>query len=223
LIRFPWLRRLFRPPPYSKTRPSNRDRFTDVFTGGRWVVGESVSGPGSDRGSGQVIHALRVLDGVCRDYAVGSIADIPCGDFNWMGDFLDQHPGIDYVGYDIVPALIARNREVHVGRRFEVLDITRQTPPSVDLIICKDLINHLFEKDVWAALAHMAGSGSRLILITSNAGYENEELELRTPSSSRPLNLSVSPYSLPEPLYADHYLSLWSAQAIIARLAERSA
>lgn len=221
MIRFPWLRRLFAPTAYAATNPTNRARFEAVFTTRRWAVGHSVSGPGSDLGSGQVTHALNVLDHVCRDHDVRSIADIPCGDFNWIGGFLEDHPQIAYVGYDIVPALIEQNRIDHPGHRFEVLDITRQTPPGVDLIVCKDLVNHLFERDVWAALENMVASGSRLVLMTSNAGEANEELELQTPGSSRPLNLSAPPYDLPTPLYADHYLSLWSSEAIRARLARR--
>lgn len=223
MIRFPWLRRFFPQKPYAATRPTNRDRFEAVFTTRRWAVGQSVSGPGSDRDSGQVIHTLEVLTRVCRDHDVRSVADIPCGDFNWMDGFLSARPNIPYIGYDIVPALIEQNRVNHPEHRFEVLDITCQTPPAVDLIVCKDLVNHLFERDVWAALANMAASGSRLILITSNAGETNEELDLLTPGSSRPLNLSAAPYNLPEALYADHYLSLWSGLAISRRLAERAA
>jgi len=138
-----------------------------------------------------------------------------------MGDFLRIHPEIEYVGYDIVPALIEQNRKAHTGHRFEVLDITSRTPPACDLIVCKDLVNHLFERDVWAALGHMAKSGSRLILISSNAGQVNEELNLHAPGASRLLDLSAPPYSLPEPLYADHYLSLWTAEAVARRLADR--
>jgi hypothetical protein len=149
------------------------------------------------------------------------MADIPCGDFNWIGDFLRAHPGIDYVGYDIVEDLIAQNRMRHPDYRFEALDITAEVPAAADLIFSKDLINHLFERDVWAAIDNMVASGSRWLLITSNAGETNTELELLTPRSSRHLDLRGAPYGFPEATYADHYLALWRIEDLKPVLAKR--
>ncbi len=200
-------------------RRHGKARFTTLFTKARWVSLESASGPGSDRESECVAHAIAVLAKVARDFGIRSLADVPCGDFNWMGLFLEDHPGIDYVGYDIVDALVAQNRAANTDRRFEVLDITVEVPPPADLMFSKDLVNHLFERDVWSALRNMAASGSRYLMITSNTGYENSELELLTPRSSRHLDLAAWPYLLPEPVYADGYLSMWRTEAVAARLA----
>lgn len=217
-----WLRWLFGATAATAWKGSNRDRFTTLFKSGRWVSVESASGPGSDRGSPSVVHAVAALETVTRDFSIRSIADVPCGDFNWMGLFLDDHPGIDYVGYDIVEDLIAQNRARHPGRRFEVLDITRETPPAADLVFSKDLVNHLFERDVWAALGHMAASGSRYLMLTTNAGHPNNELELLTPRSSRHLDLAAAPYLLPPPVHADGYLWMWRTDDVAARLAARA-
>lgn len=213
-----WLRSLFA-PRREAWRRHGKARFTNLFTKARWLSLESASGPGSDRESACVAHAVEVLHAVTRDFGIRSIADVPCGDFNWMDLFLAAHPGIDYVGYDIVDALIAQNRARHPGRRFEVLDITTQVPPPADLMFSKDLVNHLFERDVWAALHNMAASGSRYLMITSNTGEENSELELLTPRSSRHLDLAAWPYLLPEPIHADGYLSMWRTTDVAARLA----
>jgi hypothetical protein len=202
-------------------RAGNKDRFTTLFVKERWVSEESASGPGSDRRSDQVAHALRVLAEVAEAHDIRSMADIPCGDFNWIGDFLTARPRIAYVGYDIVDDLIAQNRKRHPEQRFEALDITAQVPPAVDLIFSKDLINHLFDRDVWAALDNMVASGSRWLLITSNTGAENSELELMTPRSSRLLDLRAAPWGFPEPTYADHYLSLWRIEDLKPVLARR--
>ena len=192
-----------------------------MFRTRRWALGESVSGPGSDRDSGQVEHAIRMLTKACDALGVRSIADMPCGDFHWVHLFLKDHPGIDYVGYDIVEPLIAQNREAHPEHRFEVLDITTQVPAPADLIFSKDLVNHLYERDVWAALGNMAASGSRWLLITSNTGHANKELFMLRPGASRELDLRTTPYSLPEPVWSDHYFSLWTVEAVAARVSER--
>ena len=202
-------------------RRSNAHRFGLVYTNRFWDVGGSASGPGSDRGSPSVDHALRVLEDVADRFAVRSIADIPCGDFNWIGGWLATRPGIDYTGYDIVPDLIARNRQDWPGFRFELLDVTRRKPARADLIFCKDLINHQRERDVRATLANMAASGSEWLLITSNRGAENVDLDLFAPGASRPLDLCAPPYDLPPPVMSDHYLSLWRLADVAAHLARR--
>jgi hypothetical protein len=180
-----------------------------VFETRRWATGESVSGPGSDHGSGSVAHTARLLHRFIPELGVRTLADIPCGDFHWMGQTLIQHPGVEYVGYDIVEPLIARNGRMHPGRSFVVLDIVTEVPPRADLILCKDLVNHLYERDVRSALRNMVASGSTWLLITSNTGYENLELEMLAPGASRELDLAAPPYDLPPPVYGDHYLSLW--------------
>ena len=218
-----WLKRFRRYliPAYGLSHPTNRQRFEKVFRTRRWAIGQSVSGPGSDRGSPQVDHAVRALSRACDELGVRALADVPCGDFHWFDLFLRDRPDIAYVGYDIVDPLIARNRAAHPDRRFEVLDITTEVPAPTDLIFCKDLINHLYEADVWAALRNMAASGSRWLLITSNAGATNAELYLFRPGASRELDLRAPPYSLPEPIWSDHYVSLWTLEAVATRVGER--
>lgn len=213
MFRLPWPKRLEK-RPYGESLPTNRERFTRVFETRRWATGESVSGPGSDHGSGSVEHTARLLHRFIPELGIGSIADIPCGDFHWMGDVLSAHPEIRYAGYDIVEPLIARNWRSHPGRAFAVLDIVTEVPPPADLILCKDLVNHLYEADVRAALRNMVASGSTWLLITSNTGYENLELEMLAPGASRELDLVAPPYDLPPPVYGDHYLSLWRMEDV---------
>jgi hypothetical protein len=154
------------------------------------------------------------------ELGVRSIADLPCGDFHWFDLFLKTRTGIDYIGYDIVPPLVAQNSAAYPEHRFEVLDIVTEIPAPADLLFSKDLINHLYERDVWSALRNMAASGSRWLMITSNTGYPNRELDMLRPGASRELDLQTAPYSLPAPLWSDHYFSVWKAEAVAARVAQ---
>ena len=88
------------------TPSDNAGRFSAVYEERLWGSAESASGLGSERNSGTVRHALAVLDDVIRTHGIRSIADIPCGDFNWMPELLAAHSDLTYVGYDVVPALI---------------------------------------------------------------------------------------------------------------------
>lgn len=202
-------------------RPNNQARFTLVYKERNWLSDESVSGSGSERASGQVLHTLDLLERFTRELGLGSIADVPCGDFNWMPLFLEAHPHIAYTGYDVVPPLIASNRKRYPQHRFEVLDITKKAPKAADLLISKDMMNHLFERDVWAALENMAASGSKYLLLTTNRGFDNSELSPAQVQASRYLNLEAAPYSMPEPLYGDHYMLLFRREDVARRLAER--
>ncbi len=200
----------------------NTERFSKVYDERLWGSPESASGPGSERASPTVRHAISVLDAVLRQRAIASIADIPCGDFNWMPELLSAHPGLRYTGYDVVPTLIEDNRNRHPGVDFRVLDIARDVPERADLIFSKDLLNHLGEDDVWAALQNMAASGSGWLLVTTNRGFDNVDLEPTQPHASRHLNLEAPPYSMPEPVSGDHYLLLYRMEDVARRLAERA-
>lgn len=216
------IRRLYRRFfPYGRTNPTNAERFSEVFRRRVWATGSSASGEGSERDSPCVTHSVAVLRHVVKEFGVQSIADVPCGDFHWFDLFLDDHPAISYVGYDVVDEVIKQNALRHPERVFVTLDVTQQAPGQADLVFCKDLINHLLERDVWSALANIVASGSRYVLITSNKGFSNSELNLTRPGASRLLDLTLPPYNLPPPIQGDHYLSLWSVAQIAEHLSSR--
>lgn len=200
----------------------NAARFSAVYEQRLWGSPESASGPGSERTAPTVRHALKVLDAVIRAHGIRSMVDIPCGDFNWMPELLAAHPGLAYVGYDVVPALIQDNRLRHPTHDFQPLDITKGAPARADLVFSKDMLNHLDEDDVWAALANMVASGADWLLVTTNRGFDNVDLEPTQPHASRHLNLEAPPYSLPEPVSGDHYLLLYRMADVARRLADRA-
>lgn len=204
-----------------KAKPANgaeslRARFTGVYRSAAWGSSESLSGPGSERNSGSVRQALIALSQIVEKYEVRSVADIPCGDFNWMPEFLEKHPSVAYAGYDIVGGLVSQNRKSHPAVKFYVLDITEQVPPRADLIFSKDLVNHLLDRDVWKALANMIRSGATYLMITSNSvSTPNEDLPRNVGGMSRLLNLRTEPFSFPTPIYEDGYLAVWRTKDLV--------
>ncbi len=151
-------------------------RFTQYYDSNHWADPESRSGPGSRQDSPQVQHALGALATITERYAIRTLADIPCGDFNWMGAHLSAWPRVEYIGFDIVAKLIKRNQRIFPGRRFAKLDIVSSIPTQSDLIFSKDLINHLEDQEIVQAIANMRQSNSKYLLATNNFGYVNEEL-----------------------------------------------
>lgn len=174
----------------------SKEVFTHIFETNHWGGVESVSGLGSDMA--QTAFLIPELEDLLKRYSVTSMLDIPCGDFNWMKT-VNFHG--HYIGADIVTPLIERNRELYAdkNRNFEVLDITSDGLPTVDLIFTRDCLVHLSLKEVFDAFRNIKESGSTYLLATTyfwqtrDFNYEIETGEWRR------LNLHQSPFNLPFP------------------------
>lgn len=157
---------------------------------------ESASGEGSTLAETSALR--RALPALIRDHGVGSILDLPCGDFNWLRHVDLSH--IDYLGGDIVPRIVERNSRLFSSesRRFQVMDATKDVPPQADLIICRDLLIHLSLEDMSRVLRRFVQSGSSWLLTTHFAGtWENVDIES---GDFRPVNLCAGPFHLPRPV-----------------------
>jgi SAM-dependent methyltransferase len=81
---------------------------------------------------------------------VSSVVDVGCGDWQ-LGSLVDWS-AVDYLGLDVVPVVIERNRArfAKPGVRFEVRDARLQPPPSGDLLLAKDVLQHWSNADAAA-------------------------------------------------------------------------
>lgn len=175
--------------------PGMKAIFSDIYRNNWWADPESVSGRGSTLARTEVIR--RELPTLLRSVNAKSLLDAPCGDFNWMR-YVDL-TGIEYIGGDVVPELVARNRrtEGRAGRRFAVLNITRDRLPQVDVILCRDCFIHFSFKDVDAAIANFKRSKSVFLLATTHTDVrENTDIET---GGWRSVNLQLPPFNFPPP------------------------
>jgi hypothetical protein len=204
-------------------QPTMSEIFTTIYQTNAWQNAESRSGPGSTVARCQaVIQALTDLVGA---FAVKSLLDAPCGDFNWMKEV--PLPDTAYIGVDVVPEVIDRNQRLYGNswREFRCLDITRGPLPRVDMIFCRDGLVHLCEADVLKALAVFKRSDSRYLAATTfPARTSNEDI---TTGEWRPVNLEKAPFHLPAPLrlvsdgclipgYTDKALGVWRLEQVQA-------
>jgi hypothetical protein len=192
--------------------------FSNYYKTNKWGDLESRSGCGSNL---QVTQTLReALPSFLRDHQIQSMLDAPCGDFNWMKD-VDLR-GIDYIGVDIVPAVIEDNaRRYGTPRReFKVIDLCVGSLPKVDLILCRDGLVHLSDEDALEVVRQFKESGSTYLLATTFPARDSNN-NIAT-GMWRPLNLRRKPFCFPEPIlifnegytgqqgrYADKSLALW--------------
>ena len=219
--------------PEEKESPEHRsESFIRIFKQRLWTSGNlsiPVSGPGSllERTVEMRVALERVVEDI--KYALNKnvirIIDIPCGDMTWMPSFLGNRTDIEYTGVDIVPDLIVKHANqfaMHKNWNFHVHDIAAQPlTESYDLIVSRQLTQHLPTDDSLRVLKHFSESGSRFVLMTTYPSRNNTKpLDYQGELTSRffDQNLEHAPYSLSPPIcshvsmsqeYTIDYNALW--------------
>ena len=133
-----------------------------------------------------------------QDLQARTLLDAACGDLNWMKHA--ELGEVKYIGVDIVPALIARNRQLFEDERkqFAVLDITRNRLPFSDAILCRDCFIHLSFRHIKAAVRNFKKSGATYLLCTTHSTVSGNN---DCPDGSwRSLNLQLPPFDFPPPI-----------------------
>ena len=141
--------------------------FSAIYSKHSWKTegAESLSGPGSDPVRTRAYR--RLLEKLLRRHRVRSVVDLGCGD--WASSRLVDWSGIDYLGLDVVPVAI-EHCQTHYSRsgvRFEVCDLIQEEPPPADLLICKEVLQHLPSAGVHRASPSSAATASRSWSTTS--------------------------------------------------------
>ena len=109
--------------------------------------------------------------------------------------------GVEYVGADIVPTVIERNRSSYSreGVRFVVADLTWDLLPRADLILCRDCWVHLSFQDIAAMLENFRRSGATWLLV-NNCAHPVDNVNKFTGLDWRHLDLQQAPFHFPAPL-----------------------
>lgn len=171
------------------------------FTGG---LPETGCGHGSTLGYTE--HLRAELPKLLRRLGITRFLDAPCGDFNWMAS--TDLRSLEYVGGDIDPTHLAT---AHFKARtaasqppdwcvFISIDLTRETPRTTDLMLCRDFLQHLPTAVALDVLRGFVRSETPWLLTTSHEAEAN--IDLLLPGGFRPLDLTKSPFSLPPPVEA---------------------
>ena len=192
--------------------------FRLIYEKNHWNGPDSVSGAGASRN--QTLALETELPVLLQELGVRHVLDLPCGDFSWM-----QHvalPVSRYTGADIVPDLVAANQQRFGAphRRFIRCDLTTDSLPDADLMLCRDCFVHLSFADIFRAFQNLRASRiPHLLTTTFPACDTNEDI---TTGDWRVLNLKQPPFHLPPPIrlldeqcregegrFSDKSLGLW--------------
>jgi SAM-dependent methyltransferase len=130
-------------------RPAS-EVFSEVYERGQWGGAAFHSGTGS-RGGAAAVYSSYIAQ-LIRASRAHTVVDVGCGDFHVAAGFADV--ASLYIGVDIVPAVVHRNRERHgrPGVEFALLDAAREDLPSGDLCLLRQVLQHLSNAQVAAIL-----------------------------------------------------------------------
>jgi SAM-dependent methyltransferase len=129
------------------------DAFNRVYNSNAWGKSDDGS-PCSGSGSvGRYVEEYRdLITGLLRTHEVDSVADLGCGNFN-TGKVVAPHVA-HCIGVDIAQSVIDVNTRAHASERVRFLqaDLTRDSLPSADVALVRQVLQHLTNSEISAAL-----------------------------------------------------------------------
>jgi SAM-dependent methyltransferase len=171
--------------------------FTQIYDDKAWGVGsagQGTSGGGSTLAATVVYRAF--LEDFMKVHGVKSVVDAGCG--AWEFSSTVDWTGIEYTGVDVVASVIADDQKKYGAPniKFQTADIVRTDLPAADLLICKDVLQHLPIEDDLAFLAQLPKYKDVLLTDTVDKvtlSAENHDIQ---PGEFRLLDLTKPPFSL---------------------------
>jgi 2-polyprenyl-3-methyl-5-hydroxy-6-metoxy-1,4-benzoquinol methylase len=172
-------------------------RFKRIHDSNLWGASASTSGLGSEMDATAVLRME--LPRLLARLGADSLLDAPCGDAGWINT---ANLGVRYVGVDIVPALVeslrARTAVSEISGDYRLADVTRDSLPRCDAILCRDCLVHLSFANIERAVANFQKSGATWLIATTFPEWQaNHDCE---DGDWRALNFERAPFSWGTPV-----------------------
>lgn len=176
---------------------STEEIFAQIYSDKVWganAQGIGWSGPGSTI-ENTIIYREFIQD-FLKTYHIASVVDLGCGDWSFSRSI--SWEGIDYTGLDVVSSLIERNRMEFESENihFYKLNAIEAQMPKADLLICKDVFQHLTNDDVLKIIKQLGKYKYCLItndVYSSTLTSDNREIAR---GDYRPIDLTKPPFNI---------------------------
>lgn len=123
--------------------------FTKMYQGGAWEPNKANQPnpyPGSTMPN--TVKYREFLQTFMKNHNIRSVVDVGCGDWEFS-QHVDWN-GIQYIGYDVVKSIVDADTE-HFGTdsiKFIHSDGIATDLPEADLLVCKDVLQHLTNEQI---------------------------------------------------------------------------
>lgn len=169
--------------------------FTYIYENNIWRDAETVSGRGS-----RVDNTGFLRDAIADFFerkSIKTVLDVPCGDFNWFKEV--KYDFEQYIGYDIVQNLVDRNNKKYGNKktRFSKKNALEEPLEDVDIVLCRDFLIHISNRDIKKFLLNLKRTNVGGILMSHYQNCENADIP--TGNRYRPIDFTKSPFLFPEP------------------------
>ena len=207
------------------------DYFRNVFNNNVWGSKESLSGPGSEINCSLVKNCIQCIiifiknNNLLKNKESLIIADIPCGDLNWINILLNEIllqtniKKINYYAYDIVDEIKQKFNSIpkikDVTYSFEIFNAIENIPIKADIILCKEMFIHLSFLHINKCLQNFKLSGSTYLLCSDSDNIENKDIQYSNYGECRHVSLLLSPFNLPKPDFEyTSFYKVWNLESI---------
>lgn len=163
--------------------------FEDIYKKNVWTYG---SGHGS---LPKVTKGYRkFLRKFIENHDIKSVVDFGCGD--WQFSQFINWDGVDYLGYDVVKNLITTNQNIYGKENisFQITPKNWKDLESADLLIVKDVLQHLSNKEVKKFIEDIKDK-YRYVLITNGTNPKEKINEEISTGGYRPLDIRKDPFN----------------------------
>jgi len=166
--------------------------FENIYKNNIWNENSSYipkSGPGS---SLEYTKSIRnFLNYFIDKNEIKSVVDLGCGDLNWIK--YTKAFMIDYTGIDISESLINEHKNNYPAKKFYNKDIVKEDIPEADLIIIRDVVFLMKNKDILDLFENIKHK-FKYLLITSCNNINNKEEHNNIYHFSE-VNLEIEPFN----------------------------
>jgi SAM-dependent methyltransferase len=181
-----------------------KDIFSSIYENYGFGSTESRSGPGSTLSETEKLRK-KIVD-LVKNYDIKSVLDIPCGDFNWMKEIVDNF--YYYTGGDIVDKCIISNNENYsrYNINFINFDLLKDKFPKNDLLIVRDVIGHFPIQDGLEIVKNIINSDCKYLLTTTwynindDNYFKHHKNKIVDYGRFYPVNLMSNPFNFPKPI-----------------------
>lgn len=124
--------------------------FNSIYKANLWGCG---SGPGSDEKF--CANYVKFLQDFFKEKKISSVVDCGCGDWQFSKNI--DFSGVDYKGFDVASFVIERNINQFQKENinFFLYNGDFSLLPHADLIICKDVLQHLNNEKIKEFIANL--------------------------------------------------------------------
>jgi len=175
-----------------------KEIFEDIYRRQVW-------GGASGGGSMHCQPFIQIVERLILERRPGRVLDIGCGT-GLVAAAINFH-GASYTGVDVVPEAIAAAKERKPDLDFRVLDALVEPLPGADLVLLKEVTQHLDLVSIAGLLEKLSGYS---MILHCSAVYGETNGSIQTGAGGRTVDLLAHPFALVEVTeYATYEIGYW--------------